>query len=112
MMDKTIRKAVRCYLIKGNKVVVTKYNEPSQKAGYYDIPGGKIEDGETPEQTVIREMVEETGLEVKNMKFKGKTIIEYPNRIFDLMYLYAMNVKENHKILKKIHQNGWILMNY
>ena len=83
MMDKTIRKAVRCYLIKGNKVVVTKYNEPSQKAGYYDIPGGKIEDGETPEQTVIREMVEETGLEVKNMKFKGKTIIEYPNRIFD-----------------------------
>lgn len=24
-MDKTIRKAVRCYLVKDNKVVVTKY---------------------------------------------------------------------------------------
>lgn len=35
-MDKSIRKAVRCYLIKDNKVVVTKYNE-GNKEGYYDI---------------------------------------------------------------------------
>ena len=26
-MDKPIRKAVRCYLVKDNKVVVTKYKE-------------------------------------------------------------------------------------
>lgn len=40
-MDKLIRKAVRCFLIKDNKVVVTKYGAESKKAGYYDIPGGK-----------------------------------------------------------------------
>lgn len=45
-MDKPIRKAVRCYLIKDNKVVVTKYKESNKKAGYYEIPGGKIEEGE------------------------------------------------------------------
>ena len=44
-MDKPIRKAVRCYLIKDNKVVVTKYKENNKKAGYYEIPGGKIEEG-------------------------------------------------------------------
>ena len=82
-MDKPIRKAVRCYLIKDNKVVVTKYKESNKKAGYYEIPGGKIEEGETPEQTAIREMKEETGLKIKNLKYKGKMIIEYPNRIFD-----------------------------
>ena len=82
-MDKTIRKAVRCYLVKDNKVVVTKYKEENKKAGYYEIPGGKIEEGETSEQTAIREMKEETGLKIKNLKYKGKMIIEYPNRIFD-----------------------------
>ncbi len=28
-------------------------------------------------------MKEETGLKIKNLKYKGKMIIEYPNRIFD-----------------------------
>ena len=82
-MDKPIRKAVRCYLVKDKKVVVTKYKEGNKKAGYYEIPGGKIEEGETSEQTAIREMKEETGLKIKNLKYKGKMVIEYPNRIFD-----------------------------
>ncbi len=82
-MVKPVRKAVRCYLIKDNKVVVTKYKEKNKKSGYYDIPGGKIEDGETPVQTAIREMKEETGLNIKNLKYKGNMIIEYPSRIFD-----------------------------
>lgn len=82
-MDKPIRKAVRCYLIKDNKVVVTKYKESNKKAGYYEIPGGKIEEGETPEQTAIREMKEETGLKIRNLKYRGNMTIEYPNRIFD-----------------------------
>ena len=81
-MNKKIRKAVRCFLIKDNKVVVTKYKEGNKKADYYEIPGGKIEEGETPEQTAIREMKEETGLRIKNLKYKGNTTIEYPNRIF------------------------------
>lgn len=48
-MDKPIRKAVRCFLIKNNQVVVIKYKQGNRKQGYYDIPGGKIETGETPE---------------------------------------------------------------
>ena len=82
-MEKIIKKAVRCYLIKDNKVVVIKYKKENKKFGYYDIPGGKIEDGENSEQTAIREMKEETGLNVKELKYKGNMIIEYPNRIFD-----------------------------
>ena len=83
-MDKPIRKAVRCYLIKDNEVVVTKYKKGNKKEGYYDIPGGKIEEGETPKQTAIREMKEETGIEIQNLKYKGIMTIEYPDRMFIL----------------------------
>lgn len=81
-MDKPIRKAVRCYLIKDNEVVVTKYKKGNKKEGYYDIPGGKIEEGENPKQTAIREMKEETGIEIQNLKYKGIMTIEYPDRLF------------------------------
>lgn len=79
-MEKPVRNAVRCYLIKDNKVVVIKYKKGNKKEGYYDMPGGKIEEGENPEQTAIREMREETGMIIKNLKHKGNMIIEYPDR--------------------------------
>ena len=88
-MDKPVRKAVRCYLIENDKIVVTKYNEPNKKAGYYEIPGGKIEAGELPEQTAIREMQEETGIIVKKLKNKGNLIIEYPDRKFEFVVFLA-----------------------
>ncbi len=36
-MDKPIRKAVRCYLIKNDKVVVTKYKEENKKIMYKNL---------------------------------------------------------------------------
>lgn len=86
-MEKPIRNAVRCYVIKENKVVVIKYKKGSKKEGYYDIPGGKIEEGENPKQTAIREMKEETGMSIKDLRHKGNMIIEYPDRkyVFDVL---------------------------
>ena len=54
IMDKKVRKAVRTFLIKDNKVIATRY-KTKINFEYYDIPGGKIEDSETSEQASIRE---------------------------------------------------------
>lgn len=82
LMEKKVRKAVKCFLIRNNKVVVTKYKAGNRKEGYYDIPGGKIEEGEAPEDTVKREFREETGMIVKKLKYRGTIVTEYPDRIF------------------------------
>lgn len=80
-MNKKIRKAVRTYLIEDNKVVVINYKEHDN--GYYDIPGGKIEDGETSEETSIREFKEETGITITKQHYIGHNTIEYLDRIFE-----------------------------
>ena len=79
-MNKKIRKAVRTFLIKENKIVVINYKQ--HDSGYYDIPGGKIEDGESPEETSVREFKEETGITITRQHYIGNCIIEYPNRVF------------------------------
>ena len=81
-MEKSIRKAVKCYIVCGDKVVVTQYKSGNKKEGYYDIPGGKIEKGETPKMAAIREVREETGLRVEDLKERGELIVEYPDRKF------------------------------
>lgn len=81
---KTVRKAVRTFLIENNKVVAIKYTTNDYKEGFYDIPGGGIEEGEMPKETAIREFREETGMELINPQYAGNLVIEYPNRIFDM----------------------------
>jgi ADP-ribose pyrophosphatase YjhB (NUDIX family) len=44
--------------------LIKRGNEPSK--GKWTIPGGLVELGESPEQAVIRETKEETGLDVEN----------------------------------------------
>ena len=87
------RQAVRCFLIENGSVVVTKYNEENPKAGYYEIPGGKIEEKEYPRDTAIREFKEETGMNIKSLTYKGKMTLEYPDRKF-LFEIFRTNTYE------------------
>jgi 8-oxo-dGTP diphosphatase len=50
--------------------------ENDMHAGKWNGLGGKLEPGETPEECAIREILEESGLKVKNLILKG--IITFP----------------------------------
>jgi len=48
---------------------------------FWDLPKGKIDAGETPEQAAVREVQEETGIEVRQLHdLIGKTYHTYRNR--------------------------------
>ena len=47
--------------------------------GMWDIPGGHVEEGETPEQCIVREMKEEMNLELE--AFYLFSVMEFDDRI-------------------------------
>src|SRR5205085_10144430 len=53
----------------GRLLVIRRAHSPG--AGLWSIPGGRIDPGETPEQALVREVQEETGLEVSVGRLLG-----------------------------------------
>ncbi len=47
------------------RVLIAQRPEGKQLARLWEFPGGKVEAGERPEQSLIRELAEELGVEVK-----------------------------------------------
>lgn len=56
---------VGAVLIDEDRVFAAKRGPGKAMAGYWEFPGGKIEPGETPEQALKRELVEELSVEVE-----------------------------------------------
>ena len=78
--------------MQNGKVLVIKYLTEKNK-NFYDIPGGKIEKGETNFDASIRECLEETGIQIINQKYVGNLIIEYPEMIFDFDIMVCNQIK-------------------
>jgi len=51
--------------------------------GLFDLPGGSMEEGELLEETLIREIQEETGMEVVEIRQLGAKSIRYDYRTVD-----------------------------
>jgi 8-oxo-dGTP pyrophosphatase MutT (NUDIX family) len=57
-----------------NAVLLVEKDRPSWQKGRYNLPGGKIEPGESPEETALRELREETGIEATQPKVMGRIV--------------------------------------
>jgi 8-oxo-dGTP diphosphatase len=58
------RVIVGAAIIHSGKVLACARTEPPEFAGRWEFPGGKVEPGETEEEALIRECVEELGVSV------------------------------------------------
>jgi 8-oxo-dGTP diphosphatase len=66
MADLKLVLVAACVLIDPDtRVLIAKRPEGKSMAGLWEFPGGKVEAGERPEETVIREMREELGVTIK-----------------------------------------------
>ena len=65
----TVVVSAKAIIVQNDRVLIIK--QLHQGTTYWDLPGGKMEFGETPEQTVLREVKEETDLTVSDIKLLG-----------------------------------------
>ncbi|HEY1598788.1 MAG TPA: (deoxy)nucleoside triphosphate pyrophosphohydrolase [Pirellulales bacterium] len=56
-------------------------------AGLWEFPGGKIHDGETPEDAAVRECQEETGLSVLAVGRHSTTVEQYPHGMTEVTFI-------------------------
>lgn len=72
------------------RVLITQRPEGKPMAGLWEFPGGKVEDGETPEATIVRELREELGIETSEACLAPLTFASHAYDDFHLlMPLYA-----------------------
>lgn len=72
-------------LVKGGKLLIGQRKPTVKLANKWELPGGKIEKNETPEDCLVRELKEEFDIEVTVGEYLGSNIHHYDFGTIELM---------------------------
>ena len=75
---------------KKNKVLIGRRAPHERAPGLWEFPGGKMEQGETPEECLKRELMEELGIKADIGTFFTKYEYKYPHVTYQ-MYFYFVD---------------------
>ena len=94
------------------RVLLAQRPEGKQLAGLWEFPGGKVEPGETPEETLIRELKEEIGIVTKAACLAPLTFASHTYDDFHLlMPLYICRRWEGLVIAREGQKLAWVRPN-
>ena len=74
---------------KDNNILVARRKKGKHMEGYWEFPGGKIREGESPETCLKRELQEELGMEIKIGSYLMDSIYHYPEKTVCLKAYFA-----------------------
>ena len=98
----TFKFRVSGVIIKDNKILLLEMDD----AGFFCLPGGHVELGETTEEAMIREMMEETTKETYIKKYLGNIENFFINKkninIHEIAFYYLMDFKEDNIDIKDL----------
>jgi 8-oxo-dGTP diphosphatase len=69
---------VAAILQNNNKeILIAKRKQGKSQGGLWEFPGGKVEKGERPEESLMRELIEEMSIEIEVDKYFAENIHHY-----------------------------------
>ena len=112
MSAKLIIVAACALLDADGRVLIAERPPGKAMAGLWEFPGGKVEDGETPEQTLIRELQEELGIVVREACLAPLTFASHAYAEFHLlMPLYVCRRWEGTVTARHHTKLAWVRPN-
>ncbi|MEO6110192.1 MAG: NUDIX hydrolase [Candidatus Saccharimonadales bacterium] len=90
MQEQQTRVGVGVFIFKNGKFLMQQ-RMGSHGEGTWSLPGGHLDFGESFEQTAIREVAEETGLQIKNIRFGAVTndLFEKENKHYVTIWMLS-----------------------
>ena len=70
-----------------NEILLSKRPEKKHLSGFWEFPGGKVEEGETPEKALVREVKEELNIDINNKCIAPLSFSEFDYNNFQLLLL-------------------------
>ncbi len=90
------------FVIKDGKILLQEQEQPDREHYFLSFPGGRIDPGETPEQGIVREVLEETG-------YQGPTVelwkMDVPSRKMSWAVYYYI-IRDAKKVAEPFIQKG------
>jgi len=71
---------LRQLTIQSQQVLIAKRPDDKHQGGLWEFPGGKIEEGESPQQALKRELKEEINILVTQADFFQQVSFDYPDK--------------------------------
>lgn len=78
-------KVVCGIIYQNDKVFICRRKREKSLGGFWEFPGGKIEDGEKHEESLKRELIEELEMEVRVIEYFDSSIYNYENFSIELI---------------------------
>lgn len=96
-------------VIKDKKVLLGKRKNVGIGKGTWGFPGGHLEENESFEGAVKREVLEETGMKIKNLRFVTATndIFTKEKKHYVTLFLLAEHVSGSPKVLEPEKCEKW-----
>ncbi len=81
------------------RVLLTRRPPGKARGGLWEFPGGKVRDGEAPEEALARELYEELGVSARITRWLAEVVHSYPEITIRLI-LYEARLEDRPKPLE------------
>lgn len=96
-----MKEVTAAIILKGDSVLIAQREGNDELAGKWELPGGKIEAGETPEDCLKREIKEELDVDIEVLDFFAESVYKYANGVIKLMAYWSRWVSGDYQL--KVH---------
>jgi len=107
-----MKEVVAALIILNKKILIARRASNVPYSSFYEFPGGKVEENETPEEALNRELNEELGINCSIEDFFQE--IKWEKKFLLKCYFVDMNEEDVSKMEKRVHDDfQWVnLKNY